>query len=262
MNPAAVATILIVLVIVLALVVYLLAIIVELRTITADLNVVIAAVVTLVRQTVPVNDVVLTINRQLDAGVDLLEGLLVKKAGMTDAIGLVEGLFPAAGPISFRKQGRPKGSVPRIGEVYTRGTLILARLGREAPIAAGNPGGPALRDVVYASASSRLLYPDPRRATGSSRENLPRTPTIGKDSPNQYEVKDEAYKPRKRVPSDQVAQGPPSVRAPTRGAGIFGAKADPTPPPAAADAPAPDAPAPDAPADPTRAAIGLRPWER
>ena len=31
----------------------------------------------------PVNDVVTTINEQLDAGVDLLEGLLVKKAGMT-----------------------------------------------------------------------------------------------------------------------------------------------------------------------------------
>jgi hypothetical protein len=255
MNAAAVVTILAVLLIVLALVVYLLAIIVELRTITADLNVVYAAVVTLVRQTIPVNDVVTTINRQLDAGVDLLEGLLVKKAGMTDAVGLVEGLFPAAGPISFRKQGRPKGPVPRIGEVYTRGTLILARLGREAPIAAGNPAGAAIRDVAYASASSRLLYPDPRRATGSSRENLPRTPTIGKDSPNQYEVKEEAYKPRKRLPDGSVPQGPPPVRAPNRGGGIFGAKADPTPPPAEGDAPAAD--------DSARsAALGLRPWER
>ncbi|HEY5198270.1 MAG TPA: hypothetical protein VIJ51_14715 [Solirubrobacteraceae bacterium] len=254
MNPAAVVTILVVLVIVLALVVYLLAIIVELRTITADLNVVYAAVVTLVRQTIPVNDVVTTINRQLDAGVDLLEGLLVKKAGMTDAIGLVEGLYPAAGAISFRKQGRPRGSVPRIGEVYTRGTLILARLGREAPIAAGNPAGAAIRDVAYASASSRLLYPDPRRASGSSRENLPRTPTIGKDSPNQYEVKDEAYKPRKRLPTGAVAQGPPPVRAPNRGPGIFGAKAEPEAPPAAE---------PEAPADPARSsAMGLRPWER
>jgi hypothetical protein len=253
MNPAAVVTILIVLVIVLALVVYLLAIIVELRTITADLNVVYAAVVTLVRQTVPVNDVVTTINRQLDAGVDLLEGLLVKKAGMTDAIGLVEGLYPAAGQISFRKQGRPRGSVPRIGEVYTRGTLILARLGREAPIAAGNPAGPALRDVVYASASSRLLYPDPRRASGSSRDPLPRTPVIGRDSPNQYEVKEEAYKPRKRVPDSLVPAGSPAVRAPTRGPGIFGAKADPAPPAAE----------PEAPADPGRSsAMGLRPWER
>jgi len=254
MNPAAVATILIVLVIVLALVVYLLAIIVELRTITADLNVVNAAVVTLVRQTVPVNDVVTTINRQLDAGVDLLEGLLVQKAGMTDAIGLVEGLYPAAIPKSFRKQGRPKGFVPRIGEVYTRGTLILARLGREAPIAAGNPAGAAIRDVMYASASSRLLYPDPRRETGSSRDNLPRTPVIGRDSPNQYEVKEEAYKPRKRVPDSLVAQGSPAVRAPTRGAGIFGAKADPNPPAAEPEAPAEDTG--------RSSAIGLRPWER
>jgi hypothetical protein len=255
MHAVAVVTILIVLLIVAALVVYLLAIIVELRTITADLNVVFAAVTTLVRQTVPVNDVVLTINRQLDAGVDLLEGLLVKKAGMTDAIGLVEGLFPAAGQISFRKQGRTKGFVPRIGEVYTKGTLTLARLGREAPIAAGtgNPGGIGLRDVVYASSSSRLLYPDPRRQTGSSQDPLPKSPVVGKDSPNQYQVADEAYKPRKRMPTGAVAAGPPPVRAPTRGPGIFGAKADPNPP----------AEEPEAPADPGRSsAIGLRPWER
>jgi len=261
MNPAAVATILITLVIVLALVVYLLAIIVELRTITADLNVTIGAVLVLVRQTVPVNAVVTTINRQLDAGVDLLEGLLVKKAGMTDAIGLVEGLFPAAAPISFRRQGRPRGSVPRIGEVYTRGTLTLARLGREAPIAAGNPAGAAIRNVTYASSSSRLLYPDPRRSSGSSRENLPRTPTVGKDSPNQYEVKEEAYKPRKRLAADAVAPGPPPVRAPTRGAGIFGAKAAPAAPaPAAPEAEA------EAPAETggvgRSSAMGLRPWER
>ena len=36
------------------------------------------------------------INEQLDAGVDLLEGLLVKKAGLMDAVGLVDGLYPGA----------------------------------------------------------------------------------------------------------------------------------------------------------------------
>ena len=58
-----------------------------------------------------------TINERLDAGVDLLEGLLVKKAGMTDAVGLVEGLYAARRP---RPQGFPSTTItaPRIGEVY------------------------------------------------------------------------------------------------------------------------------------------------
>ena len=50
----------------------------------------------------PVNDVVRTINEQLDAGVDLLEGLLVKKAGLTDAVGLVDGLYPGAAAAGLR----------------------------------------------------------------------------------------------------------------------------------------------------------------
>ena len=84
------------------------------------------------------------INHNLDAGVDLLEGLLVKKAGLVDAVGLVEGLYPGAAAAGLpqlpgqHRRSRP----PRIGEVYTKGTLTLARLGREAPIAAASPNGP------------------------------------------------------------------------------------------------------------------------
>ena len=84
-----------------------------------------------------------TINEQLDAGVDLLEGLLVKKAGMADAVGLVDGLYPGAAAAGFRNFPESATvTAPRIGEVYTQGTLTLARLGREAPIAAGKPGRP------------------------------------------------------------------------------------------------------------------------
>ncbi len=116
--------------------------IVQLRKITAGLDEVIAGVGEIVEKSAPVNDVVTTINEQLDAGVDLLEGLLVKKAGMTDAVGLVDGLYAGAAAAGFRNF--PESATikaPRIGEVYTRGTLTLARLGREAPIAAGNPAG-------------------------------------------------------------------------------------------------------------------------
>ena len=70
------------LLIVLALVYYLVSTIVALRRIAAGLDEVIAGVGEIVEKSAPVNDVVNAINAQLDAGVDLLEGLLVKKAGL------------------------------------------------------------------------------------------------------------------------------------------------------------------------------------
>ena len=151
--------------IVLALVYYLLATIVALRKITAGLDEVIADVTGIVEKSAPVNGIVAAINEQLDAGVDLLEGLLVKKAGLVDAVGLVEGLYPGAAAAGFRNF--PDSSTleaPRIGEVYTKGTLTLARLGREAPIAAASPNGPALRNVEGGSLAARLLYPEERQA--------------------------------------------------------------------------------------------------
>ena len=71
---------------------------------------------------------------------------------------------------------------PRIGEVYTRGTLTLARLGREAPIAAASPtGGPVLRNVLGGSLAARALYPAERPG---------RSPVIGTNAPVQYEAPD------------------------------------------------------------------------
>ena len=76
--------------------------------------------------------------------VDALEGLLVKKAGMIDAVGLVDGLYPGAAKEGFRNFEESKTvKAPRISTVYTRGTLTLARLGREAPIAVASPAGAA-----------------------------------------------------------------------------------------------------------------------
>jgi hypothetical protein len=183
-EAAGIATIVAVVLIVAALVVYLVSIIWQLRKITKGLDAAIEHVGGIVEKSAPVNDVVTTINGQLDAGVELLEGLLVKKAGLTDAVGLVEGLYPgsaAAGLRSFPESTTIEA--PRIGEVYTQGTLTLARLGREAPIAAGNPAGPALRDVQRGSLAARLLYPEQRQ---SRPESLPRSPVIGADSPVQY----------------------------------------------------------------------------
>ena len=191
-------TILAVALIVLALVWYLVSVILELQRITNGLDEVIVHVGEIVQKSAPVNDVVAGINEQLDAGVDLLEGLLVKKAGLTDAVGLVEGLYAGSAAAGFRSFPESTTiNAPRIGEVYTRGTLTLARLGREAPIAAGNPAGPALRDVERGSLAARQLYPEIRQ---TRPESLPRSPVIGTDAPEQYEQRDDIGAPRKRLP--------------------------------------------------------------
>jgi hypothetical protein len=196
-----VVTIIGVLLIVVALVFYLVSVIVQLRKITGGLDEVITHVGGIVEKSGPVNGIVDSINEQLDAGVDLLEGLLVKKAGMTDAVGLVDGLYAGAAAAGFRNF--PESSAvdaPRIGEVYTRGTLTLARLGREAPIALGNPAGFPLRNVEGGSLAARLLYPDLRQ---SRPDSLPRSPVIGTDAPEQYEQRDDIGAPRKRLPADR-----------------------------------------------------------
>jgi len=185
--------------IVLALVYYLLSTILALRKIRAGLDDVIGHVGEILEKSAPVNGIVTSINEQLDAGVDLLEGLLVKKAGLSDAVALVESLYPGAAATGFRNFPESASvAPPRIGEVYTKGTLTLARLGREAPIAAGSPNGPALRDVEGGSLAARLLYPEIRQ---SAPEKMPRSPVIGTEAPVQYEQRDDIGKPRKRLPS-------------------------------------------------------------
>jgi hypothetical protein len=194
---AGVVTIAAVLLIVLALVYFLVSTIVALRRIAAGLDDVIAGVGEIVQKSAPVNDVVTAINEQLDAGVDLLEGLLVKKAGLRDAVGLVDGLYPGAAAAGLRSfPDSAEIDAPRIGEVYTKGTLTLARLGREAPIAALSPQGAVLRNVEGGSLAARALYPDVRH---TSPEKLPGSPAIGTDAPVQYEQRDDVGAPRTRL---------------------------------------------------------------
>ena len=196
---AAVVMILAVLLIVLALVYYLVSTIVQLRRIASGLDDVIAGVGEIVEKSAPVNDVVNAINEQLDAGVDLLEGLLVKKAGLRDAMGLIDGIYPGAGADGLRNFPESADiDAPRIGEVYTKGTLTLARLGREAPIAALSPTGEVLRNIEGGSLAARMLYPDVRH---TSPEKLPGSPVIGSDAPVQYEQREDIGAPRKRLPA-------------------------------------------------------------
>jgi len=203
MAAAGVVLLIAVVAIVAVLVVYLLSVILALRKITTGLDEVIAGVSGIVEKSAPVNEIVTAINAQLDAGVDALEGLLVKKAGIVDAVGLVDGLYPGAAAAGFRNFSDSAAiTPPRIAEVYTRGTLTLARLGREAPIAAANPGGEILRNVKSGSLAARQLYPEIRQ---THPERMPRSPVIGAGAPVQYEQREDIGQPRKRMPATAAA---------------------------------------------------------
>jgi hypothetical protein len=214
MPAAGVVLLITVVAIVLALVYYLVSTIVALRQIASGLDEAIASVVQIIEKSAPVEEVVGTINRNLDAGVDLLEGLLVKKAGMQDAVGLVDGLYPGAAAAGFRNFPESTTTkAPRISEVYTKGTLTLARLGREAPSAAASPaGGAVLRNVTGGSLAARALYPEARQ---TRPEQLERSPVIGTDAPVQYEPSEEPGV-RRRLPGGTAVldQSPPPATPP------------------------------------------------
>lgn len=164
---------------------FLLPTIVALAKINRGLDEAIAAVGEIIAKTRGVNPVVEDINANLDAGVSALEGLLVKKAGVSDALGLIDSLYPGANAAGLRDHPGSGDIVPpRISEVYTRGTLTLARLGREAPIAAASPDGPVLRHVSRSYTATAALFPNFRPA---GAERMPRSPVIGTDAPTRYE---------------------------------------------------------------------------
>ena len=184
MEPAAVVTLVAVVLVILALVVYLVSVILELRKITAGLDAVIGSVGEILTKTEPVNGVVETINKDLSAGTDLLEGLLDKKAGQDDAAGLVESVYPGAGAAVLERQGR-SGEVKNIDEVYTRGAVQLVRLGRESPLGVGAMSGAALRDATYSSAAARSIYTNPSGPVADEPggpKHRPRSPVIGTEA--------------------------------------------------------------------------------
>jgi len=184
MEPAAAVTLVAVVLVILALVVYLVAVILELRKINAGLDAVISPVGEILTKSEPVNGVVEAINKDLTAGTDLLEGLLDKKAGQDDAAGLVESVYPGAGASVLARQGR-QGEVKNIDEVYTRGAVQLARLGRESPLGVGAMSGAALRDATSSSAAARSIYTNPSGPVADEPggpKHRPRSPVIGTEA--------------------------------------------------------------------------------
>jgi hypothetical protein len=171
--------ILLVAVIIAALALYLIATILELFKINAGLDVVLGKVGEIVAKSAPVNGVVDAINANLVTGRNLLENLLLKKAG-PDSAGLVESLFPGEGAKFLQRVGRT-GKVINTGSVYTRGVGILAGLGRGAPIGAAHTKGPAVRDPQYSTTQAAMLYPAPIWRRPETSKLIPKSPVVGKD---------------------------------------------------------------------------------
>lgn len=169
-------------VIIAAAAIYLIATIQQLFVINAGLDVVLGKVGEIVAKSAPVNGVVDNINDNLVTGRNLLENLLLKKAG-PDSAGLVESLFPGEGAKFLQRVGK-SGKVVNTGAVYTRGVGILAGLGRGAPIGAAHVKGPAVRDPKYSTTAASMLYPRP----GGDPRARPKSPVVGGNSPHQYEV--------------------------------------------------------------------------
>ena len=206
MSGAAVLIVIAVLLIVVALVVYLVGTILELRKITSGLDEVIGNVGEILQKTEPVNAVVDDINANLDAGVSALEGLLVKKAGMEDAVGLVDGPLPGG-----RRRGAAGLPRERHGHAaaHRRGLHQgHAHAGAPRPRGAdrhGQPGGPGAPqrrggEPLGAGCSTRT-------SATTSPEALPRSPVIGTDAPVQYEQREDIGAPRKRLPSREPKGG-------------------------------------------------------
>ena len=141
-----------------------------------------------------------TSTRKLDAGVDLLEGLLVKKAGMDDAVGLVEGLYPGAAAAGFRNfpdSSNDDGAAHRRGLHQGHADARPARP-RGADRARPTRPAPVLRNVEGGQPGGAPAVS--RRAPERGRRTLPRSPVIGTDAPVQYEQREDIGAPRKRLP--------------------------------------------------------------
>ena len=251
MSLALAIMILLITAIIAALALFLTATIVQLVKINQGLAVVIGGVGEIVAKTAPVNGVLDAINGNLVAGRNLLENLFIKKAG-DDAGGLVESLFPGEGAKFLQRVGR-RGPVINTGVVYTRGVVILASLGRGAPIGAAHAKGPAVRDPQYSTTAASMLYPRP----GGDPKARPKSPVVGRDMPQRYEAASTpGVRPRNRDGSDAPAPSS-SPDMPTGRIEIRQSDAAPPPPPPSSGGGG------DAPAGPGRLNVkGKRPWER
>ena len=179
--------------IVLALVYYLVSVIFALQKIANGLDETIAAVGEIVEKSEPVAPVVDDINANLDAAVDALEGLLVKKAGMEDAVGLVEGLYPgaaAAGLPRLPGQRDHQGAADRRGlharHAHARPARPRGADRRRQPGRRPGPAQRARRQPGGARALPRASGPAARRSSAPTPPSNTRLP-MQTPAPFEYE---------------------------------------------------------------------------
>ena len=190
MPAAGVATIALIVLIVLALVYYLLNTILQLRAINHGLDEVIQSVGEIVEKSAPLLTSCTTSTTTSTPRSARLRPSWSRRPGWRMRSASSTGSTPAPRPRACAPSRRAATSRRRGSARSTpRGTLTLARLGREAPVATASPAGPALRDPAYGSAAARGLYAGDRPA---------RSPVIGADAPVQYEEREDIGQPRKR----------------------------------------------------------------
>jgi hypothetical protein len=125
--------------------------------------------------------------------------------------------------------------------------VILASLGRGAPIGAAHAKGPAVRDPKYATTAASMLYPRP----GGDPKARPKSPVVGSNSPQQFEA---ASTPGIRPRNRDGSEAPPPESSPDTSTGRIEIR-QPSSPPSGGGG--------DAPAGPGRLNVkGKRPWER
>ena len=153
------------------------------------------------------------INGNLDAGVDLLEGLLVKKAGLADAVGLDRGPVsrapPPPGLRNFPEsadRSRRRASARSTRGARSRSPGSGAR--RRSPMA--NPAGAGAQERRGREPRRPLALPETSART--SPRSSPRSPVIGTDAPEQYERRDDIGAPRRRLPPQ--ARNAPNEKSP------------------------------------------------
>ena len=151
---------------------FLVSTIVALRAITCGLDDAISGVVEIIAKTAPVEEVVDDINANLDAGVDLLEGLLVKKAGLRDAIGLIDGLYPGAGAQGLRNVPESGDlAPPRITTCAPHAAHTADRSSAASAWHSEPPIVPRLRTTGSAITRSASANNGNRRASSSERSS-------------------------------------------------------------------------------------------
>ena len=114
----------------------------------------------------------------------------MKKAGLTDAVGLVEGLYPGAAAAGFRnfpESTTIDGAADRRG-LHEGHAHARAARPRGADRRAATRPVPVLRNVEGGSLAARLLYPEVRQ---TRPRRCPISPVIGTDAPEQYEQRDD-----------------------------------------------------------------------